>query len=155
MGLIASLAQKLCCSCSACRSAYWGCKFPTYTNSKKRKLRRQWKPLPTIIEEKEPLWNWVPWNSFTTNDERNIVNGVLHVMFLFCVPGVTLPFLNTHTTALTHCPFKINLSQPWHIAFLKIYTSQPWHIALSKYAHNGSDTLLFLNTHITARNVAL
>jgi hypothetical protein len=27
---------------------------------KEKKYRRQWKPLPTLIKEKEPLWCWVP-----------------------------------------------------------------------------------------------
>ena len=31
----------------------------------KKKLRRQWEPLPTLIKEKEPLWYRVPYSSST------------------------------------------------------------------------------------------
>ena len=31
----------------------------------KKKLRRQWKPLPTLIKKKEPLWYREPWSSST------------------------------------------------------------------------------------------
>ena len=34
--------------------------FPMKKEKKKKKLRRQWKPLPTLIKEKEPLWYRVP-----------------------------------------------------------------------------------------------
>ena len=38
----------------------------------KKKLRRQWEPLPTLIKEKEPLWYRVPYSSSTAKGKGKI-----------------------------------------------------------------------------------
>jgi hypothetical protein len=54
--------------------------WPDKKKKKKNKLRRQWKPLPTLINEKEPLWYRVPWSSSTAERKGN-TNGTQSYIF--------------------------------------------------------------------------
>jgi hypothetical protein len=49
-----------------------GMVFTACIKRKKKKLRRQWKPLPTSIKEKEPLWYRVPYSSSTAKRKWKI-----------------------------------------------------------------------------------
>jgi len=48
----------------SCKQVFDGC---TLQHTRKEKLRRHWKPFPTLIKEKEPLWYQVPYSSSTAS----------------------------------------------------------------------------------------